>query len=157
IPAAVHVDLQSQSVTVTVSNNMPTTLMNIAGFHEVSLNASSNVVWGQNKIWVALALDNTGSMCEPSSQPCPSAGSTTKIYALKSATHSLLTMFQNTAVNPGDVQVSLVPFSRDVKVDANTYRTASWIDWTDYDASHGSCSGYNGSAPTSQSTCQSNG
>lgn len=135
-PAPVQVTIAGQKVTVTSDIAMPTTLMNIAGIHNVNMTASSDVVWGQTKIWVGLALDNTGSMCEPSASPCPTPGSNTKIYALKNATKSLLTMFQNASANPGDVRVSLVPFSRDVRIDtANS--GASWIDWSEWDSTHG--------------------
>jgi len=51
---------------------------------------------------VALVLDNTGSMCEPSNSPCPNAGSTTKIYSLKAATQQMLSILQAAALNPGD-------------------------------------------------------
>lgn len=151
-PAAVSVNLVGQSVTVSTQTNMPTTLMGIAGFQNVNLTASSNVVWGQTRIWVGLALDNTGSMCEPSSQSLCN-GTNTKIYALKTATHALISKFQSVAATPGDVQVSLIPFSRDVNVGVG-YAGANWIDWSEWDEDHGSCSvaGFN-----TKSSCEAAG
>jgi Flp pilus assembly protein TadG len=113
-PQGVNVALANHSVTVSVATDMPTTLMNVVGFQHVNLTASSNVVWGQTKIWVGLALDNTGSMCQSDTDtsapsPCPFPAANTKIAALKVATKSLLTMFKNAAAAPGDVQVSLNP------------------------------------------------
>ncbi|MEI9929682.1 MAG: VWA domain-containing protein [Rhizomicrobium sp.] len=58
---------------------------------------------------------------------------TTKISALKSASHSLLTMLQNAASSggAGSVQVALLPFARDVKV-GTSYSSATWLSWTDW-------------------------
>jgi hypothetical protein len=100
-------------------------------------------------------LDNTGSMCQSdsnpnASSPCPSPASSTKIASLQTATHSLLTMLQNSAINAGDVQVAIVPFVKDVNVGTGNV-SASWIDWTDWNAANGSCSV---SGKTSQATCQ---
>jgi hypothetical protein len=53
--------------------------------------------------------------------------------ALKTATKSLLTMLQNSASKPGDVYVSIIPFSKDVNVGAANH-AADWIDWTAWDA-----------------------
>jgi len=44
------------------------------------------VVWGQTKLWVSLVLDNSGSMCQPTSQPCVDDSNTnSKIYQEKNA------------------------------------------------------------------------
>ncbi|MBU6444960.1 MAG: pilus assembly protein TadG, partial [Alphaproteobacteria bacterium] len=61
-----------------------------------------------DQLWVALVLDNTGSMSETDNT------GTSKIDALKTVSHQLLTMLQNASANPGDVKVSIVPFNRDV-------------------------------------------
>jgi hypothetical protein len=53
--------------------------------------------------------------------------------ALKTATKSLHTMLQNSASKPGDVYVSIIPFSKDVNVGAANHN-ADWIDWTAWDA-----------------------
>jgi hypothetical protein len=57
------------SVTLTATNNMPTVLMKLAGINTVPVSTTSTVVWGQTKLWVALVLDNSGSMCEPDGDP----------------------------------------------------------------------------------------
>ncbi|MGE3865942.1 MAG: pilus assembly protein TadG-related protein [Hyphomonadaceae bacterium] len=150
-PMPVSVTVANSTVTVKTEVTMPTTLMAVAGIEHVPVKASSEVVWGQTKLWVALALDNTGSMCEPSSQPCPSPGSTTKMYALKAATKELLNILKNASATAGDVQAAIVPFAKDVNVGASNYN-ASWIDWTDWDAVNGSCS-ISGKSP--KNTCES--
>lgn len=132
-PVALTRPQGSQTITLSTSVAMPTILMRIVGIDTMSVAASSQITWGQTKLWVALVLDNTGSMCEPGSQPCPNPLTTSKIYALKQATHNLLQMLQNAAANDGDVKVSIIPFSKDVNV-GTTNVGASWIDWTNWEA-----------------------
>ncbi len=128
-PTTVSVVVSGQSVKVSCSNPMPTTLMNLAGFHSLNIVASSTVVWGQQKLWVSLVLDNTGSMTQTDKT------GVSKISALKTATHSLLTMLQNAAQSggAGSVQADIVPFARDVKI-GTSYASATWLDWTDWSA-----------------------
>jgi len=126
-PATLTVVPSGQSVTVSTTVPMPTTLMNVAGIHTVNVAESSTVVWGQTKLWVSLVLDNTGSMTQSDST------GTTKISALITATDQLLTMLQNASPNAGDVQAAIIPFSKDVNVGTSN-SGASWIDWTDWKA-----------------------
>ncbi len=151
-PTTVSVVQSGQSVTVSTSVPMPTTLMNVAGISNVNVTASSTVVWGQTKLWVSLVLDNTGSMCQSDASPnagspCPNPSSGSKIASLKTASHSLLTLLQGAAANPGDIQVAIVPFVKDVDV-GTSYVNSSWIAW-DY---YGSC---NISGQDNKSACQS--
>jgi Flp pilus assembly protein TadG len=120
-------------VTVTGATSVPTKFMNIPGFgiSNIPVNGSSTSAWGNTRLRVALALDNTGSMADDG-----------KMTALKTATKSLLSQLKASANNNGDVYVSIIPFSRDVNVGASNY-TASWIDWTDWDAQNKTgCSGW---------------
>ncbi len=154
-PEAVDVTISGQRVTVTSDIAMPTTLMNVAGIHNVNLTASSDVVWGQTKIWVGLALDTTGSMAQGD-------GSGTKISALKTAvagTNGLLDKLSTTAATAGDVQLSLIPFARFVNVnDISGSGGATWLDWTVWDETHGSCTingtSYTGSAYDTKTECE---
>ncbi len=124
--------INGQSVSVTASEQVATTLLAVVGKPTIDVTASSVVVWGQTKLWVGLVLDNTGSMCEPDSNPCPGDTNVNiKINALKSASHGLLTILQNAATNPGDVQVAIAPFTKDVNV-GTSHVSDTWIDWTDW-------------------------
>lgn len=125
-PSAVSVTVNGQSIKVSASDPMPTTLMSVVGYNTYTVSASSTVVWGQQKLWVSLVLDNTGSMA----QSDPKTG-VTKMSALKTATKSLLTMLQGVATNAGDVQVSITPFARDVKI-GTSYSSQTWLSWTDW-------------------------
>src|SRR5947209_4132064 len=93
----------------------------------------------------ALVLDNTGSMADDG-----------KIAALKTATNSLLSQLKAAASTNADVYVSIVPFVKDVNVGASNYK-ANWIDWTDFDANNGSCSGAYASGYNTQSACNNAG
>jgi Flp pilus assembly protein TadG len=126
-PVAVSAHKSGLQVTVTTSVPMPTTLMGVAGIHTVNVTSSSTVVWGQQKLWVSLVLDNTGSMTQADST------GTTKISALITATDQLLTILKNASPTVGDVQAAVIPFSLTVNVGtANSGK--SWIDWTDWKA-----------------------
>jgi Flp pilus assembly protein TadG len=126
-PGAVAVVTVGQQVRVSTTDAMPTTLLSAMGMSSFNVNAQTTVVWGQQKLWVSLVLDNTGSMTQTDSTGL------SKISALKTATHSLLTLLQQAAstAGPGAVQVSIVPFARDVKVGTG-YSSATWLDYTDF-------------------------
>jgi Flp pilus assembly protein TadG len=137
----VTLTLASEAVTLTTTYNVPTTflaaadkMLSSSSLDQIAVTASSTVVWGQTKLWVSLVLDNTGSMCQPDSQPCSTDNNANiKINALQAASHSLLTTLQNASNNPGDVMVGLVPFAKDVNVGTANVG-AGWIDWTDWSA-----------------------
>ena len=75
---------------------------------------------------VALVLDVTGSMADDG-----------KMDALKPAAKALIDQLSALATTNGDIYISIVPFSKDVNMGAS-YKNASWIDWTDWDANNGS-------------------
>lgn len=126
-PATVGITVGTQQVTLTTSVQMPTTLMNVVGIKTVNVGYTSNVVWGQTKLWVSLVLDNTGSMTETDGT------GTSKISALKTASDNLLTTLQSVAANAGDVEVAIIPFSKDVNL-GTSYVSSSWVDWSDWEA-----------------------
>ena len=116
----------SGSVKIDATYSLPTTLLKVIGQTSMAVNTSVSVVWGQSKLWVALVLDNSGSMRNGDSNG-------TQMDALKNASKQLLTILQNASATAGDVKVSIVPF--DVTVNVGTSNVnASWIDWTDWEA-----------------------
>jgi Flp pilus assembly protein TadG len=116
----------SGSVVINATNTMPTVLVKLVGISTLPVSVSSTVVWGQSKLWVALVLDNSGSMAQGDS-------SGSKMDALQNASGQLLTIMQNAASTAGDVKVSITPFDRTVNVGTSNV-SASWIDWTDWEA-----------------------
>jgi hypothetical protein len=137
-PGSVVINISGQGVTLTSSLPLKLTMLGISaiGIGSPTINASSTVVWGQAKIWVSLVLDNTGSMTQTDST------GTSKISALQTASHQLLTIFQNASISVGDVQVSVVPFAKLVKI-GTSYLNSAAIDWTDWQAAPRD---YNGNA-----------
>ncbi|HXS05493.1 MAG TPA: pilus assembly protein [Rhizomicrobium sp.] len=123
--ASITPNITNKSATLTGSANVNTSLLSLFGQTTLHVQVTNSAVWGQTKLWVALVLDNTGSMSETDST------GTSKMTALKSASHSLLTTLQSVSANAGDVEVAIVPFAKDVKV-GTTYVNSSWIDWSDW-------------------------
>jgi Flp pilus assembly protein TadG len=116
-------------VIVNGTAKVPTAIMGIVGYNEINISGSSTTKWGSERLRVALALDNTGSMADDG-----------KMSALKDATKSLLTQLKNASSTTGDVYVSIIPFSKDVSVNGSSNYSQSWIDWTDWNDSNGDCS-----------------
>jgi len=68
---------------------------------------------------------------------------------------SLLAQLQSAASSPGDVYVSIIPFSKDVNVGSGYY-DQTWIDWTSWNAANQNCTwNWNGSNWTSTCTTKS--
>lgn len=132
-PASVTVSIVDKTATLSSTVAMPTVLVRLADVigckrcDTMNIPVSTQIVWGQTKLWVSLVLDNTGSMNETD----PTGVS--KISALKTGTHQLLGILQGAAHTPGDVQVAILPFSKDVNVGSGNVN-ASWVDWTDWEA-----------------------
>ncbi len=133
-------------VVVNATSSVNTLFMGIMGFRQLPVAASSTSTWGNNRLRVALVLDNTGSMTQGSP--------TSKISALKTATHNLLSQLQAAASTNGDVYVSIIPFVKDVNVGASNYG-ASWIDWTQWDQANQTCT-WTWSSGSWHSTCTPN-
>jgi len=155
VQAPVYGTSGGSSLTLVVTGNVKSDFMGIVGVPQMNLSTSSLVKWGNTRLRVALGLDNTGSMADNG-----------KIDALKTATHSLLSSLRNAAARPGDVYVSIVPFSRDVNVKYdNSVVSADWLRWDDgtdasWDGTNGTCS-FSTYSPRSaclaRGTCSLNG
>ena len=138
------------SVSMSASGKLPTDFMGIIGPQDMPIGTSSTAVWGQARLRVALALDNTGSMA-----------SSDKLTALKTATHNLLTQLENAASVDGDVYVSIIPFVKDVNVGSSNFGE-SWVKWDGsaykdrdlWDKQNGSCTN---NYYTNQTNCESHG
>ena len=124
---AVYTPGGTSALVVNASAQVPTTFMKIFGYENVTVTSTATAKWGNSRLRVALALDNTGSMSSDS-----------KMAALKTATNNLLTQLETIASNSADVYVSIIPFSKDVNLDPANYQ-APWIDWTEWDTKNGTC------------------
>jgi Flp pilus assembly protein TadG len=122
------------------SGTVKTDFLSVLGIDQIDISASTTSTWGNSRLRVALVLDNTGSMA-----------SSNKMTALKTASQNLLTQLKSAAVDVEDVYVSIVPFNKDVNVDASNVN-ASWLRWDLWNAVNGRCSNTN---YTTQSSCTS--
>jgi Flp pilus assembly protein TadG len=134
----------SVSATYTASSSMGSTIqvngsaavttdfLRVAGFPNLNFNTSSTAAWGNVRMRVAMALDNTGSMADDGKMP-----------AMQNAAKALVDQLSALAKTNGDIYISIIPFAKDVNVDDSNY-DQSWIDWTDWDAANGAdqCTSY---------------
>src|ERR1700741_700183 len=108
------------------SGKIQTDFMRLAGFPEMGFGTASTTTWGNVRMRVALVLDVTGSMADDG-----------KMTALQPAAKALIDQLSALAKTNGDIYISIVPFSKDVNM-GPSFKDASWIDWTDWDANNGS-------------------
>jgi Flp pilus assembly protein TadG len=111
------------TVQVNGSAYINTDFMRVAGFPTMGFGTTSTTAWGNVKMRVALALDNTGSMKDNG-----------KITALRNAvagTGGLIDQLSALAKSNGDVYISVIPFAKVVNAGSSN-NGASWIDWTDW-------------------------
>jgi Flp pilus assembly protein TadG len=139
---ATYSSIDGSKVTLDGSAIVPTDFLNVLGFSEIKITATTTTTWGNTRLRVALVLDNTGSMA-----------SSDKMTALKAASHNLLDQLKTAATVPEDVYVSIIPFNKDVNVDASNY-DKTWLSWDLWDAQNGTCSN---SSYHNQSSCTSHG
>lgn len=105
------------------SSNIDSMFMQIVGYPTLGFNTTSTATWGNAKMRVALALDNTGSMAQN--------GKMTALRNAVAGSGGLIDQLSALSKNDGDVYISLVPFAKTVNVGASKYGQ-SWIDWTDW-------------------------
>jgi Flp pilus assembly protein TadG len=139
---ATYITDPTAQLKVNANSDVNTNFMGLMGFNSLHVAVESQVKWGNTKLRVALALDNTGSMKDDG-----------KMDALKTATKNLLDQLKTAAAANGDVYVSIIPFVTDVNVGASNYN-ATWIDWTNWDDNNGTCSNWK---YTTKSDCQGAG
>jgi Flp pilus assembly protein TadG len=132
------------TIQVSGSGAVTTDFLKVAGFPNLNFNSSSTAAWGNVRMRVAMALDNTGSMAQDGKMP-----------AMQSAAKNLIDQLSGLAKTPGDIYISIIPFAKDVNAGASNYNQ-SWVDFTDWDNdpandSFGTCSKPN---RTTKSSCE---
>ena len=113
-----NLSVSGNTIVVSVSASVPTTVMRIANIDHVNVGASTTVLVGMGTVEVAIALDNSGSM----------AGN--KIAALKTAANNLVDTLFSAAQNSAEtdpIKIAVVPFAASVNV-GSQYSNASWMD-----------------------------
>ena len=130
------------TIVINGSGNVATDFLKVAGFPKLDFGTSATSAWGNVRMRVAMALDVTGSMADDGKMP-----------ALQKAAKSLIDQLSALAKNPGDIQISIVPFAKDVNMGA-TFYDKPWIDWSLWEAANGTCSS---GSYSKKSTCENNG
>jgi Flp pilus assembly protein TadG len=116
----------ASTIVVTGAGYVKSDFMKMAGFPQINFDTSSTATWGNVRMRVALALDNTGSMADDGKMP-----------AMQTAAKALIDQLSALAKSNGDIYISIIPFAKDVNIGASNYNQ-NWIDWTDWDAANGS-------------------
>lgn len=116
------------TVEMTASGNVPVDFLNVLGFTSINISASTTATWGNTRLRVALVLDNTGSMSQSG-----------KMDALRTASQNFLTQIKEAATAPEDAYVSIIPFNKDVNVNASNINEF-WLRWDLWEAANGLCS-----------------
>jgi Flp pilus assembly protein TadG len=111
------------------SGSVTTDFLKMAGFPNLNFGGDSTTAWGNVRMRVAMALDNTGSMADDGKMP-----------AMQNAAKALVDQLSALAKSNGDIYISIIPFAKDVNVGDSNYNQ-SWIDWTDWDNDNQTCSG----------------
>jgi Flp pilus assembly protein TadG len=128
------------TIEVTASGSVTTDFLKMVNVPNLNFTNSSTATWGNVRMRVALALDNTGSMAEDGKMP-----------AMQTAAKALIDQLSALEKTKGDIYISIIPFAKDVNVGDSNYNQ-SWIDWTDWDAANGAdeCTKYkkNGNCKT---------
>jgi Flp pilus assembly protein TadG len=115
----------ASTIVVTGAGYVKSDFLKMAGFPQINFDTSSTATWGNVRMRVAMALDNTGSMADDGKMP-----------AMQKAANALVDQLSALEKTKGDIYISIIPFAKDVNVDASNYNQ-SWIDWTDWDAANG--------------------
>lgn len=110
-------------VTVVTSNKIPTYFASIFGTSGLDIGVSSQAVFADTQLEIAMVLDTTGSMRDPASG---SNGS--KLDSLKIAANGLVNQLEANN-SRGNISMSVVPFAQYVNVGPNNVN-ANWVEVT---------------------------
>lgn len=116
------------SILLAGNGTVTTDFMKVAGFPNLNFNTSSTSTWGNVRMRVAMALDNTGSMADDGKMP-----------AMQAAAKSLIDQLSALSKTSGDVYISIIPFAKDVNAGPSNYNQ-NWVDFTTWDTLNGKCS-----------------
>ena len=101
----VTASLDGDEITVTASARLDTAFMNIFGYKNVTVDATTTVQREVRGLEVVMVLDNTGSMT-----------TNNNIGTLKTATENFITILFDSVDDPEYVRVGLVPYASSVNV-----------------------------------------
>ena len=108
------------SLQVSAKGKTEMTLMQLVGIDTMSYNLTSKSVAGNKTLEVVMVLDNSGSMAS-------SAGSKTRIQALKDAAKELIEILDEKKQDEESLSFGIVPFTQMVRLTSGA-ENAEWID-----------------------------
>ncbi|SFO50151.1 Flp pilus assembly protein TadG [Cohaesibacter marisflavi] len=121
------IDIQDNptSLQVWASGSTQMTLMQFANIDNIDFTVTSKTVAGNKTLEVVMVLDNSGSMAS-------SAGSKTRIEALKDASKELIEILDEKKQDEESLSFGLVPFTQMVRLtaglDGKDWKQVQWID-----------------------------
>ena len=133
---------KGSSVDMSATGRINTHFLNVVGFPSLGLNVKSSAAWGNTRLRVALALDATGSMAGKGKMP-----------AMQAAAKKLVDQLAANAKSPGDLYISMIPFSSHINAGPANYQK-TWLDWRDWEEENGDC---NSGGSKSRTKCLSKG
>jgi Flp pilus assembly protein TadG len=114
-----------KAVIVKSSGTIDTALMGIFStidpskdYSSLPVVAEARVAYKSTKVEVSLVLDNTGSM-----------GEQNRLVELKKAAGNFVDVLEDASYAPDAVKISVVPFSTRIKLKADSYREANWLQF----------------------------
>jgi len=114
------------TIVLTATGTVKSDFMQIVGIPTMPLDTKSTTTWGNTRMRVAMVLDNTGSMAQNG-----------KMSALQSAAKNMIDTLATYNKTPGDVYISIIPFTKDVNagtINGTSNLNAAWINWTEWEA-----------------------
>ncbi|HEY4201005.1 MAG TPA: TadE/TadG family type IV pilus assembly protein [Devosiaceae bacterium] len=112
----VSIDLNTSTIDIDASLTVPTNFVRLVGVHSLTAQLLSEATRGSVNLEVAVALDTTGSMGDPTTNPDGSKSS--KIADLRSATNLLIDLVVQDVQTPTYTKMAFVPYSNSVNVTA---------------------------------------
>jgi Flp pilus assembly protein TadG len=104
VAATPEMEIDGNEIHLSARADLPTTLMNLIGIHNLEITTASTIVKESRKIEVAMVLDVTGSMF----------GS--KLQALKDAAHAFVEILFADEETSETVKIAVVPFASAVNI-----------------------------------------
>jgi Flp pilus assembly protein TadG len=115
--ATTTIDRTARTVSIAADVSVPMSLSKMVGQSYVAVSSNSQSTWGVNKIELALALDNTGSMA-----------SSGKMDALKTASLDLIQIMKDATTEAGQIKIAIVPFATQIRV-STAGKNEPWLRW----------------------------
>jgi Flp pilus assembly protein TadG len=118
-PGPLNVDVQGNVVNLAATAELDTTIMALFGIKQIDVGVTSQITRESKNLEIAVALDTTGSMCNPDAQPCPNPTSAARISALKVAAGQLIDLVVQDIQTPTYSKMAIVPWAVAVNVGNN--------------------------------------